>query len=155
MHLSHSRALLLFCGIIFFISCGRDPSPDDVHFIDGYWEIQKVTFSDGVEKAYSVNTAIEYFKWDGTTGYRKKMQPTVDGKYLTSNDALPMEVIWRDGVLLLGFSGGDSQWEEEVLKLDSLKLTTRHSNGILYSYKRYEPFSLKTNNGEEGGKRIP
>jgi hypothetical protein len=137
------------------ISCGPDPSPGDLHFIQGYWEIRKVTFSDGVEKAYTANAAIEYFNWDGTTGYRKKMQPTVDGKYLTSDDALPMEISWREGVLFLQFQGGDSQWEEEVLELDSLKLTTRHSNGILYSYSRYEPFSLKTKHGEEAGKPIP
>jgi hypothetical protein len=127
-----------------FGACSRGPGTGDLAYLPGYWEIRKVVFSDGTEKTYSVNTAIEYFEWDGTRGYRKKVQPTLEGNYLTSDDALPLEVIWREGHLFLRFSGGDTApWEEEVLQLDSLHLTTRHANGLLYAYGRHEPFSIK------------
>lgn len=133
-------------GILFLGACNPGPDTDDLRYLQGYWEIRKVDLSDGGEKTYAANTTIEYFDWNGRNGYRKKVQPTLDGKYLTSDDALPMEIHWRDGRLYLGFSGGDTQWEEEVLELDSLSLTTRHSNGLLYTYGRYKPFSLKTKN---------
>jgi hypothetical protein len=126
-----------------------------LQYLQGYWEIRSVEFTDGVEKAYAANTTIEYFHYDGTRGYRKKVQPTLEGRYLTSDDALPMEIIWRDDALFLEFSGGDSRWEEEVLVLDTLNLTTRHSNGILYSYGRHEPFSIKSSHVQEGGTAIP
>lgn len=136
------------------MSCETGPAPGDLDFLQGYWEIKKVEFPDGVEKTYAANTTIEYFQWDGSTGYRKKVQPTLEGRYLTSDDALPMEINWQGDQLFLEFSGGDSQWQEQVLQLDTLKLTTRHSNGIVYSYGRHEPFSLKTTNAQEGGRPI-
>lgn len=143
MHLSPFKRLFLTFGLLLFLSCSRGPTPEDLNFLQGYWEIRKVEFPDGVEKEYIANTTIEYFQWDGSSGYRKKVQPTFEGRYLTSDDALPMEVSWRDDQLFLLFSGGDTRWEEEVLELDSLNLTTRHSNGLLYIYGRHEPFSLK------------
>ncbi len=144
MHSSPFRRLLYFWGVLILCSCNPTPDKEDLHYLQGYWEIQKVALSDGTEKTYTANTTIDYFDWNGRSGYRKKVQPTLDGKYLTSDDALPMEILWRDRRLFLGFTGGDTQWEEEVLELDSLSLTTRHSNGLLYTYNRYEPFSLKT-----------
>ena len=144
MHSSLYRHLLWFWGILVLSSCNPSPGAEDLKYLQGYWEIQKVAFSDGGEKTYTANTTVDFFDWNGSSGYRKKVQPTLDGKYLTSDDALPMEILWRDSRLFLGFKGGDSQWEEEVLELDSLSLTTRHSNGLLYTYTRYEPFSLKT-----------
>ena len=143
MHLSPCRLLLFFSGLFFLISCSQGPGPGDLDYLTGYWEIRTVVFPDGSEKTYAVNTAIEFFEWDGATGYRKKVQPTLEGNYLTSDDALPMEVIWREGQLFFRFSGGDqNSWEEEVRQLDSLNLTTRHANGVLYSYGRHEPFSI-------------
>ena len=61
------------------------------------------------------------------------------GTYLTSDDALPMDILWRDGRLFLSFSGGDKPWEEEVLQLNKEILITRHENGLHYEYIRYEP----------------
>ncbi|MDM9632056.1 hypothetical protein [Robiginitalea aurantiaca] len=148
MRSSPFRPVLSLIGLLFILSCNSGPAPEDLNYLQGYWEIRKVAFEDGAEKAYAVNTTIEYFQWDGKTGYRKKVQPTLEGRYLTSDDALPMEVNWREESLFLEFSGGDSRWEEEVLLLDTLNLTTRHSNGIIYSYTRHEPFSLKETNVE-------
>ena len=144
MHSAPFNRLLYFWGVLILSSCNPTPDKEDLQYLQGYWEIQKVALSDGTEKTYTANTTIDYFDWNGRSGYRKKVQPTLDGKYLTSDDALPMEILWRDRRLFLGFTGGDTQWEEEVLELDSLSLTTRHSNGLLYTYNRYEPFSLKT-----------
>lgn len=144
MHSSLYKGLLYFWGLLFISSCNPGPDAEDVKYLQGYWEIHKVAFSDGTEKTYAANTTIEFFDWNGRSGYRKKVQPTLDGKYLTSDDALPMEILWRDKRLFLGFTGSDTEWEEEVLELDSLNLTTLHSNGLLYTYNRYEPFSLKT-----------
>lgn len=146
MRSSACKPLISLWVFLFLSSCNPGPDQEDLAYLQGYWEIRKVAFSDGGEKTYTANTSIDYFEWNGRSGYRKKVQPTLDGKYLTSDDALPMDIQWRADRLFLGFTGGDSQWEEEVLQLDSLNLTTRHSNGLLYTYGRYQPFSLKTEN---------
>ena len=131
-------ALLVCC-------CGRGPAVEDLDHLTGYWEISRVVFPDGTEKRYELNTTIEFLSWDGSEGFRKKVQPTLDGTYLTSDDAIAMEVLWREDALFLSFPKGEEPWEEEVLELSRTKLVTRHANGLRYEYKRYEPLTnLKT-----------
>ena len=123
-------------------ACSGGPAKDSLKHLPGYWEISQVVFPDGTRKAYAANSTVEYFQWDGETGYRKKVQPTLGGHFLTSDDALALEVAWREGRLFLSFPEAGAPWEEEVLALDSTELITRHSNGLRYEYTRYEP--LKT-----------
>jgi hypothetical protein len=70
------------------------------------------------------------------------MQPTLTGSFLTSDDALPMKVLWRDQRLFLSFKGEGDPWEEEVLKLKPEVLITRHASGLRYEYARYEPLLI-------------
>lgn len=133
--------------LLLLLSCSGGPSREDLAFLGGYWEIRRVEFPDGSEKEYRANTSVEYLEWDGASGFRKKVQPTLQGTFLTSDDALPMEVLWRDGRLFLSFRGGEAPWEEEVLDLQQDLLITRHANGLRYEYTRYEPLF----NPEEGG----
>ena len=133
-----SRGLSLGAFLL-LLSCLGGPSEDDLQFLEGYWEISRVQFPDGSEKLYEASANIDYFNWDGRDGFRKKMQPTLEGTYLTSDDALPMEVIWRDERLFLSFRGEAAPWEEEVQRLQQDLLVTRHANGLRYEYSRYKP----------------
>ena len=128
--------------VLLLFACSGGPSEEDLEFLQGYWEIRRVIFPDGGEKEYVASAAIEYLAWDGQTGFRKKMQPTIKGTFLTSDDALPMKIIWRDQRLFLSFEGGEAPWEEEVLKLQQDVLITRHANGLRYEYSRYEPLQI-------------
>ena len=83
------------------------------------------------------------------------MQPTLKGTFLTSDDALPMQVLWRDQRLFLSFQGGEAPWEEEVLTLEQDILVTRHSNGLRYQYARYEPLLIPEQRAEERQPAIP
>ncbi|MEJ2163054.1 MAG: hypothetical protein P8X60_07000 [Robiginitalea sp.] len=141
MRLFRFDFVLALTAVLFLSSCHNGPAKEDLGHLQGYWEIEEVVFPDGTEKSYGLNTNIEYLQWDGSAGFRKKMQPTLEGTYLTSDDALPMEVIWRERQLFLKFSGGTQTWEEEVMELSEGKLITRHANGLEYSYKRHEPMT--------------
>ena len=137
-----SPTVLLLTGIFFLsIACGG-VSQDDLQHLKGYWEIRMVTFPDGVRKEYSVSTTIDYYELQGVKGFRKKMQPTLEGSYRTSDDALPMRVVFREDRVFLAFEGGTERWEEEILELDSSSLVTEHENGLKYAYIRYEPINL-------------
>jgi hypothetical protein len=139
MPLSTYRRGLFLGAFLLLLSCSGGPSEDDLQFLEGYWEISRVQFPDGSEKLYEASTNIDYFNWDGRDGFRKKMQPTLEGTYLTSDDALPMEVIWRDKRLFLSFRGEGDPWEEEVIRLQQDLLVTLHANGLRYEYSRYKP----------------
>ena len=142
MSLSTFKTGLTLGVLLLLGSCSGRPSEEDLDFLEGYWEIRKVEFPDGGEKEYRANATIEYLQWDGETGFRKKMQPTLKGTFLTSDDALPMKVLWRDQRLFLSFEGEGTPWEEEVLKLKPETLITRHANGLRYQYARYEPLLI-------------
>ncbi len=133
---------------VFFLlaSCNPGPQKEDLQHLQGYWEITRVIFPDGTEKEYKVSSTIEYLQWDGTNGFRKKMQPTLEGTYRTSDDALPMEVIWRDDRLFLKFDGTEDTWEEEILRIEAGKLIMRHGNGLKYIYQKYEPMTIGKDN---------
>lgn len=147
MPLSSFRKSLASWVLLLVLSCSGGPSPGDLAFLEGYWEIRRVAFPDGSEKEYRASTSVEYLRWDGENGFRKKVQPTLQGTFLTSDDALPMEVLWRDDRLFLSFMGEETPWEEEVLELQQDLLITRHANGLRYEYTRYEPLL----NPEEDG----
>lgn len=142
MLLSTCRTGLALGVLLLLISCAGRPSEDDLAFLEGYWEIRRVEFPDGGEKEYRANAAIEYLEWDGQSGFRKKMQPTLEGTFLTSDDALPMKVLWRDQRLFLSFKGEETPWEEEVVELKQDVLVTRHANGLRYEYTRYKPLLI-------------
>jgi len=155
MRLSTFRTGLTLGVLLLLFACSGGPSKEDLAFLQGYWEIQKVEFPDGGVKEYPANSTIEYLKWDGGTGFRKKMQPTLKGTYLTSDDALPMKVVWRDQRLFLSFDGGEVPWEEEVLTLEQDILITRHANGLRYQYARYEPLLIPEQRAEERQPAVP
>jgi hypothetical protein len=149
MHLSTCRSYPVLGVFLLLFACSGGPSEADLPFLEGYWEIRRVEFPDGGEKQYTANAAIEYLQWDGQSGFRKKMQPTLTGTFLTSDDALPMNVLWRDQRLFLSFEGEQTPWEEEVLKLQQDVLITRHANGLRYEYARYKPLLIPEQGAEE------
>jgi hypothetical protein len=140
-YLPFKKILLTLVVAILLTSCAKGPSEEDLNYLTGYWEISRVVFPDGTEKRYEINSTIEFLSWDGNQGYRKKVQPTLDGTYLTSDDAVSMEVVWREKALFLSFPEGEDPWKEEVLELSQSELVTRHANGLRYEYKRYEPLT--------------
>ena len=107
--------------------------------LPGYWEIEQVEFPNGESREYVANVTIDYYHLEGRKGYLKKLQPEADGRYLASDDALPLEVVSRNGRLYLRFEGEGEPWEEELLELGPDRLVTRHENDLHYQYRRYIP----------------
>ena len=136
MHSSPFKSLrgrIALAALLGVLACGRPP---------GYWEIEAVEFPNGESRDYAANSAIDYYHLEGRKGYLKKLQPEANGRYLASDDALPLEVLSRNGRLYLRFEGEESAWEEEVLELGPDHLVTRHENGLHYRYRRYVPLQI-------------
>lgn len=122
--------------------CKDLPGPEQVKYLDGYWEIAQVEFPDGGTRDYPVNTTVDYYHLEGRKGYRKKLQPNADGTFATSDDALPLQVAVNSGGLTLVFEGDSGTWEEHVEALTPEEMTLLHSNGLRYRYRKYEPINL-------------
>lgn len=124
------------------LSCGHPPGEEDLAYLPGYWEIERVVFPEGEAKEYPAGTTVDYYHLEGKEGYLKKLQAEADGRFLASDDALPLKIVVREDRFVLLFEGEADSWEEELLVLGPNRLVTRHANGLHYEYKRYEPLQI-------------
>ena len=56
----------------------------NVDALNGYWEIKSVRQADGTEKTYNFNKLIDFFEIKDSIGLRKKVQPTLNGRFKTA-----------------------------------------------------------------------
>ncbi|WP_148214393.1 hypothetical protein [Robiginitalea biformata] len=134
------RALLGIGLLLLAFSCSG-VSKADLHHLEGYWEIREVEFPDGNNKEFPASPMVDYFSMQGRSGYRKKLQPRMDGTFETSDDALPLEVLEREGLWLLRYTGEEGDWEETLVDLGPQNLALRDPAGVVYRYVRYQPLT--------------
>jgi len=79
------KTVLLFIAFISVTACKEKVKPEDISKINGYWEIETVTTPDGNEREYKISETIDYFEIKNDSGFRKKVMPQFDGKYLVND----------------------------------------------------------------------
>ena len=131
--------------LFFLIACFESIDVADLPKLNGYWQIDKVVFPDGAIKAYEMSTTVDFIQMEGTSGFRKKVQPGLDGTFDTSDDAISFEIMRLDSKLFLLYSNASESWEEQLLDIEDDAFSVRNEAGIVYHYKRYKP----TNSGNE------
>jgi len=131
--------LLLLLTVI--TACKSSIQEGEISRLEGYWEITKVVFQDGITKPYTVNTTVDYIGIDGFNGYIKKMKPGLNGRYQTSNKAAQFKLIQKDGLWKMHFEG-DQKSTLSLLELDSLEYAVKDQGQVRYYYKRYEPINI-------------
>tara|TARA_R100001369_G_C3299231_1_gene165394 strand:- start:97 stop:591 length:495 start_codon:yes stop_codon:yes gene_type:complete len=135
------KTLLIVFGLL-IISCSKNPETYIQH-IEGYWEIEKVTLSNGFEKEYKFNETIDYISLnDSLKGFRKKMNPGINDTYFTSDDAEAITVKVENGSLNIYYVTPYAKWKETILEATSKNLSIINENKDVYLYKRYTPINL-------------
>jgi len=129
--------------ILLLASCANKVSTEDLVHLNGYWEIEKVEFPDGSTKEYSLNATVDYFQVADMMGYRKKVQPLLDGSYQTSDDAEKFTIYEYNGELLLRYKNDLSEWEEKIRLLTPNQCVFVNQELIAYHYIRFEPINLE------------
>ena len=138
------KKYLLFTLFLFiFYSCKEKISDTDIKKINGYWEIEKVEFSDGTEKEYKVNETIDFFEIKDKIGLRKKVLPQFNGKYLVNDTSEAIKIISIDSEFFLEYKTQYTSWKEEIIELDNEKLVLKNDSSVTYHYKKSIPFSVK------------
>lgn len=133
---------VLLVSIIVF-SCSNNPETLIEH-LDGYWEIESVSLSNGTKKDYNVNQTVDYISiGDNLKGFRKKMNPRFDGKYETSKDSEILELKIENDSLNLYYSTEFSKWKETVLMANKSQLKIINQNNDVYLYKRFIPITVE------------
>ena len=134
-------SLLIFS--LFIAGCEQKPVAADLPLLNGYWEIKKVVFPDGGSKEYNISTTVDFIYYEESGGYRKKVQPKLDGAFTTSNDAEYFKVDLKNDTFIMRYSNDLSQWEERIAKLNKDQLVLVNAEGIAYHYNKFESISIK------------
>lgn len=135
------KYVLILLLIVFATGCDTRSPEEKIDNLNGYWEIQTAEMPDGSIKEFPYSQIVDYFVIEGNEGYRKKVQPQLGGSFLTSEDEELLRVKVENDSINLYYTTAFDEWKETLLasKADEIRLKT--TSGILYTYKRFTPYS--------------
>ncbi len=138
------KNFLSFFLIFFsFISCNQKVSQKEIKNLNGYWEIEKVILENGTNKDYSINETIDFFEIKNDSGFRKKVTPQFNGKYLVNDVFEKIKIKIENENVFVVYKTSYSNWKEEIIELTKEKLVLKNDSNVEYHYKKSIPFSLK------------
>jgi len=136
------KRLLIVLLIFTVLSCAKDPQTY-VEFVDGYWEIEEVSMSNGLKKEYNFNATIDYIQFtDSLSGLRRKLKPNLMGQFESSQSVESFRIKIENDSLNVYYSTPYANWKETILDASQTHLLVVNANKDLYLYKRYEPLDL-------------
>ena len=134
------RVILIL--LVLLVGCNSKVAKEDLQQLNGYWEIEKVSFPNGETKDFMSSTTIDYIELDGMKGFRKKVQPKFNGTFETSNDAELFKIVQNGEGFVLNYSGSANSWKEEMISISKDNFSVTNQDTLTYTYKRYEPLNL-------------
>ena len=133
------KALYLLVAIVLTSCTNTDPN-EQLQNLTGYWTIEKVEVENDSVVEYSLSQYIDYIEIKDSVGFRKKLQPKIDGGYTeASNDSEKITAKIEDDVLNLYYSTAFDEWQETVLVATEDELVIKNRDDKKYYYKKYEP----------------
>jgi len=136
------RIIIVFVAFLACVSCRKPIKPEDISKLNGYWEIENVVLSDGSQKEYKVNETIDYFEIKKNKGFRKKVKPQFDGRYLENGDSEAISVSFKNNKAFLNYKTPYSEWRDEILEVSDNNLVLKNDQNVEYHYKKAIPFNI-------------
>lgn len=133
---------IVLLSIVFLTGCTPKVSQEELQYLNGYWEIERVTFPNGQSREFQPSTTIDYIELNELKGFRKKVQPKFDGTFATSDDAELFTIVRREDIFQLQYSGSSESWQEDLIAISENQFTVINQDTVTYNYKRYEPLNL-------------
>jgi hypothetical protein len=141
------KAFFLLLFPVFIFGCNRATSEEKIENLNGYWEITKAELPEGITKEFRFSELVDYISVDSTAGFRKKVRPQLDGSFISSEDEEFFKVKVENDSINLYYSTPYAKWKETVISSEENELMILNPQGIIYTYKRFTPYS--GNYGEE------
>jgi len=127
---------------LLFVSCKQEIKPADIAKLNGYWEIEKVVFDEGEEKAYGMNENFDYFQIKGNKGTRTKVMAQLDGTFLTTDTFENVSVRFTDKGAFLDYKTDYAKWSEELISISDEQFVVKNDQNKEYHYKKAGPVNL-------------
>jgi hypothetical protein len=129
--------------IIILSSCGQNPE-DYVQHLEGYWEIQQVKKDNQIIKEYKISTTVDYFEVnEDRTGFRKKVAPNLEGKFIVTQHESPFELKIEDNRLHIYYTVNNIEFKETIVKASEEELIITNQEQVLYIYKPYQKITIE------------
>ncbi|MFK2819874.1 hypothetical protein U0L90_07095 [Flavobacteriaceae sp. LMIT009] len=134
--------ILLSIFLLFILGCNPN-KVESVNLLNGYWEILKVKKDRKLIKEYGISPTVDYFEiTDSLTGFRKKVAPRLDGKFIVNDDQVNFTLKLENDSLNIYYNQNDVLTKEIILKLDNEELIIANSQGFQYFYKPFKAINL-------------
>ncbi|MBS7254416.1 hypothetical protein [Flavobacterium branchiicola] len=133
---------------LLFVGCKQEIKPADIAKLNGYWEIEKVVFDKGEDKAYGMNENFDFFEMKGTKGTRTKVMAQLDGTFLTTNTFENVSVRFAGEKAFLDYKTDYAKWSEELISISDKEFVVKNDQNKEYHYKKTGPVNI-LNDGKE------
>lgn len=137
------RKIVLGFVIFLAFSCTSKVTKEDISKLNGYWEIKQVKMATGDTKDYKVNETIDYFEVKNNKGFRQKVMPQLNGKFLTNGIKTAIKIKEDKSTFFIEYTVDANKWQEEIIAIADSTLVIKNSENIEYTYKKFKPFSFK------------
>ena len=132
----------LYILLLLLISCSTPDPQKYIQYISGYWEIEKVITADGIEKQYNFNQSIDFFEVHNMNGIRKKVQPQLNGHFITTKDNETFSLRVESDSLRIYYKTQLIEWKETLISAKENQMILKNEAGNLYFYKPYTKIDL-------------
>ncbi|AWA30025.1 hypothetical protein HYN48_08005 [Flavobacterium magnum] len=136
-----SAFLFLLSAALF--SCHHDVTQEDISAINGYWEISQTVGKDGLKKDFKINETIDYFQVRNNKGFRKKVMPQFDGRYIINDQKEDLGVKKDGDDFYICYVTPYGKWRDRITEVNAVELVLTDSSGTEFHYKRPVKFSVK------------
>lgn len=137
------RIFIVLFLMIGLTSCKQDPNTL-IPYINGNWEIQQVQKNKNLLKEYNISTSIDYFQVnEDLTGFRKKLMPNLNGKYIMTEHEAPFILLIEEDDLFIQYQLPSDTIVEKIKKASESELIIENDQGFTYFYKPFEPFNFE------------
>lgn len=137
------KRLILVLSLIILTNCSNDVSTQ-IPLIKGYWEIVNVKKDNKIVKEYTISTTVDYFEVkDDLTGYRKKVSPNLNGKFMVTQHEIPFSLITENNLLQIEYNSNNVTFVETIKKVTKEELIIANAEGFIYTYKPYTPLNIE------------
>ena len=136
------KKIISIAFLILISACQQKVTSNDISYLNGYWEIEKVIFSNGSKKEYSYNESYDYFQLKENSGFRKKVMPQLDGRFLVNNQLEKINITFENEDAYINYSTPFAKWKEKINAISKDRLVIINASKAEYHYKKATPINI-------------
>jgi hypothetical protein len=136
------KKIVVFAFLFLLSACHQKVTSNDITNLNGYWEIEKVIFSNGSKKEYTYNESFDYFQIKENSGFRKKVMPQLDGRFLVNNQLEKIKITFEEEAAYINYTTPFAKWKEKIEAISKDKLIIINASNSEYHYKKATPINI-------------